>query len=69
LELAKQQGLYLPLLEASKRQYDQMVKIGLGDIDKSGISELTFKSRKADLFSSQESGAGSQEQLPTGDRA
>jgi hypothetical protein len=25
-----------------------MVKVGLGEIDKSGISELTFKSRKAD---------------------
>jgi 3-hydroxyisobutyrate dehydrogenase len=49
LELAKQQRLYLPLLEASKRQYDQMVKVGLGEIDKSGISELTFKSRKANL--------------------
>ena len=49
LELAKQQGLFLPLLEASKRQYDQMVKVGLGEIDKSGISELTFKSRKANL--------------------
>jgi 3-hydroxyisobutyrate dehydrogenase len=49
LELAKQQALFLPLLEASKRQYDQMVKVGLGEIDKSGISELTFKSRKAAL--------------------
>jgi 3-hydroxyisobutyrate dehydrogenase len=49
LELAKQQGLYLPLVEASKRQFDQMVKVGLGEIDKSGISELTFKSRKANL--------------------
>lgn len=49
LELAKQQGLYLPLLEASKRQFDQMVKVGLGEIDKSGISELTFKTRKANL--------------------
>jgi len=49
LELARQQDLFLPLLEASKRQYDQMVKVGLGEIDKSGISELTFKSRKADL--------------------
>jgi 3-hydroxyisobutyrate dehydrogenase len=49
LELAKQKGLFLPLLEASKRQYDQMVNVGLGEIDKSGISELTFKSRKADL--------------------
>ena len=49
LELAKQQGLFLPLLEASKNQYDQMVKVGLGEIDKSGISELTFKSRKASV--------------------
>ena len=48
LDLARGQGLYLPLLEASKRQYDRMVKVGLGEIDKSGISELTFKSRKAD---------------------
>jgi 3-hydroxyisobutyrate dehydrogenase len=53
LELAKQQGLFLPLLEASKRQYDQMVKVGLGEIDKSGISELTFKSRKASLAQSE----------------
>jgi 3-hydroxyisobutyrate dehydrogenase len=57
LALAKQQGLRLPLLEASKLQYDQMVKVGLGDIDKSGISELTFKSRKANPFRSQESGS------------
>jgi len=49
LELAKQEGLSLPLLEASKHQYDRMVKVGLGEIDKSGISELTFKSRKANL--------------------
>jgi len=49
LELAKQQGLNLPLLKASKLQYDQMVRAGLGEIDKSGISELTFKSRKANL--------------------
>jgi 3-hydroxyisobutyrate dehydrogenase len=49
LELGRQQGLYLPLAEASKRQFDQMVKVGLGEIDKSGVSELTFKSRKANL--------------------
>jgi 3-hydroxyisobutyrate dehydrogenase len=47
LDLAREQGLFLPLLEASKRQYDRMVKVGLGEIDKSGISELTFKSRRA----------------------
>jgi 3-hydroxyisobutyrate dehydrogenase len=46
LELAKELGLNLPLLEASKRQYDRMIELGLGEIDKSGISELTFHSRR-----------------------
>jgi 3-hydroxyisobutyrate dehydrogenase len=46
LALAKEQGLNLPLLEASKDQYDKMIEHGLGEIDKSGISELTFRSRK-----------------------
>jgi 3-hydroxyisobutyrate dehydrogenase len=46
LALAKEQGLNLPLLEASKRQYDRMIELGLGDIDKSGVSELTFRSRR-----------------------
>jgi 3-hydroxyisobutyrate dehydrogenase len=58
LELARQQGLFLPLLEASKHQYDHMVKIGLGEIDKSGISELTFKSRKADAAQKSRAGRG-----------
>src|SRR5258707_12838697 len=43
LALAQQQGLHLPLLAASKAQYDQMIRAGLGEIDKSGISELTFR--------------------------
>jgi 3-hydroxyisobutyrate dehydrogenase len=47
LELAKKEALHLPLLEASKRQFDRMVELGLGEIDKSGISELTFRSRRA----------------------
>ena len=46
LELAREEGLHLPLLEASKAQYDEMVRFGLGELDKSGISELTFKSRR-----------------------
>jgi 3-hydroxyisobutyrate dehydrogenase len=46
LALAKEQGLDLPLLEASKRQYDRMIELGLGEIDKSGISELTFRTRR-----------------------
>ncbi len=46
LKLAKEQGLNLPLAAATKKQYDRMVKAGLGGIDKSGIAELTFKDRK-----------------------
>jgi 3-hydroxyisobutyrate dehydrogenase len=45
LELGKEQHLHLPLLEASKRQYERMIELGIGEIDKSGISELTFRSR------------------------
>ena len=47
LKLAKEQHLNLPLAAATKKQYDHMVKAGLGDLDKSGIAELTFKERKA----------------------
>ena len=45
LKLAKAQGLNLPLAAAAKKQYDRMVKAGLGELDKSGIAELTFKGR------------------------
>jgi 3-hydroxyisobutyrate dehydrogenase len=40
--VAKNEHLHLPLLEASKRRFDRMVELGLGEIDKSGISKLTF---------------------------
>ncbi len=46
LKLAKAQGLNLPLAVATRKQYDRMVKEGLGELDKSGIAELTFKGRK-----------------------
>ncbi|MBC8228488.1 NAD(P)-dependent oxidoreductase [bacterium] len=46
LELAKASGLYLPLAEATKKQYDKMVEIGKGELDKSGIAELTFPGRE-----------------------
>ncbi|HTI97562.1 MAG TPA: NAD(P)-dependent oxidoreductase [Dongiaceae bacterium] len=46
LKLAKEQGLNLPLAAATKKQYDRMIREGLGDLDKSGIAELTFKGRK-----------------------
>jgi 3-hydroxyisobutyrate dehydrogenase len=45
LNLAKEKGLDLPLAAATKKQYDRMVKEGLGELDKSGIAELTFKGR------------------------
>jgi 3-hydroxyisobutyrate dehydrogenase len=43
--LAREQGLDLPLAATTKRQYERMVKKGLGELDKSGIAELTFKGR------------------------
>src|SRR5437763_5653672 len=45
LDLARSLGLDLPLAQATKKQYDRMVKEGLGELDKSGIAELTFKDR------------------------
>jgi 3-hydroxyisobutyrate dehydrogenase len=45
LELARSLGLDLPLARATKEQYDRMVAEGLGELDKSGIAELTFKDR------------------------
>ncbi|MBI2946888.1 MAG: NAD(P)-dependent oxidoreductase [Verrucomicrobia bacterium] len=45
LQLAKEKKLNLPLAAATKKQYDRMVKAGLGELDKSGIAELTFKGR------------------------
>jgi 3-hydroxyisobutyrate dehydrogenase len=45
LKLAKEQGLTLPLATATKKQYDKMTAEGLGELDKSGIAELTFKGR------------------------
>lgn len=47
LKLAKDAGLNLPLATATKKQYAQMVAGGLGDLDKSGIAELTFQNRRA----------------------
>ncbi len=47
LGLARAQGLKLPLAAATKKQFDVMVKEGLGGLDKSGIAELTFKGRHA----------------------
>ena len=45
LELARALGLELPLARATKEQYERMIAEGLGELDKSGIAELTFKDR------------------------
>jgi 3-hydroxyisobutyrate dehydrogenase len=46
LELARNLGLDLPLARATKEQYDRMIAEGFGELDKSGIAELTFKDRR-----------------------
>lgn len=45
LKLAKEQSLNLPIATATKKQFDCMIKEGLGELDKSGVAELTFKGR------------------------
>jgi 3-hydroxyisobutyrate dehydrogenase len=45
LALADEVGLDLPLARATKAQYDEMIAEGLGELDKSGVAELTFKGR------------------------
>src|SRR2546423_5592936 len=45
LALGKEQKLNLPLAAATKKQFDRMIDEGLGELDKSGVAELTFKGR------------------------
>ena len=45
LSLADDAGLDLPLAQATKAQYDRMIAIGKGELDKSGVAELTFPGR------------------------
>ncbi len=46
LDLARNAGLNLPLADATKRQFDRMIEIGKGELDKSGVAELTFPGRR-----------------------
>jgi 3-hydroxyisobutyrate dehydrogenase len=48
LALAKDAGLQLPLAKATFDQYETMKRLGLGELDKSGVAELTFKKRRAE---------------------
>jgi len=43
--LAAETGIRVPLAEATLAQYRLMIEKGLGELDKSGIAELTFKGR------------------------
>ena len=45
LSLADDAGLDLPLAKATKAQYDRMIEVGKGELDKSGVAELTFPGR------------------------
>lgn len=45
LKLSKEAGLNLPLAAATLKQYSRMIEAGLGELDKSGIAELTFPGR------------------------
>lgn len=45
LKLSREAGLNLPLARASKAQFDRMIQLGKGELDKSGVAELTFPGR------------------------
>ena len=47
LALAKTAGLPVPLAQATCDQYLQLVALGKGELDKSAVSELTFKDRSS----------------------
>jgi 3-hydroxyisobutyrate dehydrogenase len=45
LDLAEQAGLSLPVAQAALSQYRRLIEAGKGELDKSAVSELTFKDR------------------------
>jgi len=45
LDLAQAVGLNLPLARATFEQYRRLVRAGKGELDKSGVAELTFRGR------------------------
>lgn len=45
LDLAKGAKLKLPLGAATQKQFQKMIDVGLGELDKSGVAELTFPNR------------------------
>jgi 3-hydroxyisobutyrate dehydrogenase len=53
LSLARDNDLALPLAAATFDQFERMKALGLGQLDKSGVSELTFLSRHGQHLSKQ----------------
>lgn len=47
LALAAEQGIKTPLSQATYDQYQKLTDLGLGELDKSAVAELTFKGRHA----------------------
>ncbi|WP_026292888.1 NAD(P)-dependent oxidoreductase [Rubritalea marina] len=45
--LAQQAGIKTPISDATEAQFRKMEQLGLGELDKSGVAELTFKGRGA----------------------
>jgi 3-hydroxyisobutyrate dehydrogenase-like beta-hydroxyacid dehydrogenase len=45
ISVAEEAGIRVPLAKATLAQYRKMVELGLGELDKSGVAELTFKGR------------------------
>ena len=45
VSLAEQANIRVPLAEAALAQYRLMIEKGLGELDKSGVAELTFRGR------------------------
>ena len=47
LALAETAGLTVPLAQATYDQYQRLIALGKGELDKSAVSELTFKDRSS----------------------
>jgi len=45
LKLAEDHGIQAPLAQATLAQFNKLVELGKGELDKSGVAELTFKGR------------------------
>ena len=45
LKMAESEGINAPLARATLDQYTKLTEIGKGQLDKSGIAELTFPNR------------------------